>query len=270
MAPMRYLVLHTAPATAGANDDPRLEAHLDAARRFHDVLAQAGLLRDAVLLRPDAEGARVRFQAGQPITVERGPFADARELAAFCTIETASRQQALEWLERWPAHEADGACLELRESGCPGGVMAVMADQETRDPACRRFAVLLRSNAHLDADRAAPPPRLDAMTRRNEAGMASGLLLAGEGLKGSARATRMSVARGMRNLTDGPFTEVKEMVAGYWVIQARDILGAIEWVRTYPYPVDDAVVDVRVVDESRPARPVDGTARAQASALADD
>lgn len=269
MAPMRYLLLHTAAAAAAA-DDAGLDAPHEASRRFHDALALAGVLRDAVLLRPDAEGARIHFQAGRPARIERGPFADAHRLVAFCTIETASRQQALEWLERWPAHDAGGTCLELRESGCPGGVMAVMADQEARDPARGRYAILLRSNAHLDADLAAPQPRLDAMTRRNAEGMASGLLLAGEGLKGSARGTRMQVARGMRSLTDGPFTEVKEMVAGYWVIQARDILEAIEWVRTYPYPVDDAVVDVRVVDESRPARQVADTARSQAAALADD
>jgi hypothetical protein len=269
MASMRYLLLHTVPVVSNADDVACLDAHHDAACRFHAALAQAGVLRDAVLLRPDAEGARIHFQAGRPATIERGPFADAHGLAAFCAIETASRQEALDWLERWSPRDTWGARLELRESGCPGGVMTVMADQDARDPARGRYAILLRSNAHLDAELAAPQPRLDAMTRRNEAGLASGVLLAGEGLKGSARGSRMHVARGLRSLTDGPFTEVKEMVAGYWVIQARDIAEAIEWVRTYPYPVDDAVVDVRVVEENRPPRQVAATARPH-TALAED
>jgi hypothetical protein len=253
----RYLLLHTRPADAGADSaGPALE-------RYREELMRAGVLRDLVALRTDAQGARVRFDRGQAVDVAQGRLDQGRVLATFCTIETASREEALGWLGRWPGAGEGGDCVELRDSGCPGGVMAVIDTTPTR-PGHRRYAVLLRANAELDAEVLAPQARLDAMTRRNEEGVARGVLVAGEGLKGSARGTRRQVARGVASFIDGPFTEIKEMVAGYWIVQVPGLREAIDWVRAYPYPFDDVTVDIREVDERINARAASGPTAAGA------
>ena len=247
MSSKRFLVLHSRPA--GHPDAAPHPDHQLLMQRYREDISRAGVLRDEVALAGAGEGVRIRFQDRQA-QVEHPPFDDEQMLTTFCTIETASREEALQWLQRWPAAQGDDpACVELRESGCPGGVLAVVPQADARDHSRRRYAILLKSDANLDADVMAPQARLDAMTRRNEEGRAEGVLLAGEGLKGSARAVRMKFPRGQSTLMDGPFTEVKEMVAGYWIIQAANILDAIDWVRRYPYPMDDAVVDIRPLAE---------------------
>lgn len=263
MQPTRFLMLHTLPADASAT---QRDASRHALQRIRQEMADAGVLRDLVVVDPEAEGARVVFQGGQVVAVEYGPFDETRVLTAFCTIETASRAEALGWLSRWPTPAEGEECVELRDSGCPGGVMAIMAPpvMDGQGQALRRYAVLLRQNAQLDAEVLAPQSRLDAMTRRNEEGTASGVLVAGEGLKGGARATRRHSRRGASHLVDGPFTEIKEMVAGYWIVQVPALEDAIAWVRAYPYPFDDVVVDVRVVDDRAPSEGLAVSAGAEA------
>jgi hypothetical protein len=259
-------MLHTRPAgtpTFSQREQARLG--LD---RFRHEMAAAGVLRDLVVLDPDAEAARVVFQGGRVAAVEHGPFDEAQVLTAFCTIETTTREEALAWVSRWPTAPDGEARIELRDSGCPGGVMAIMAEPAANGqaPTLRRYAVLLRANPQLDAEVLAPQPRLDAMTRRNEEGTARGVLVAGEGLKGSARATRRHARRGTSHLVDGPFTEIKELVAGYWIVQVPALQDAVEWVRQYPYPFDDVVVDLRGVDP----RPLHDSVGPQADARCGD
>lgn len=266
MKPTRFLMLHTRPANVDAQ---QRDASRQALHDFRKEMAEAGVLRDLVVLDPDAEAARVVFEGGRVAAVQQGPFEEAQVLTAFCTIETASRQEALGWLSRWPTHAEAEERIELRDSGCPGGVMAIMAEPTSgQGSGLRRYAVLLRQNAELDAEVLAPQARLDAMTRRNEEGTARGVLVAGEGLKGGARATRRHSRRSASHLVDGPFTEIKEMVAGYWIVQVPALEDAIDWVRAYPYPFDDVIVDVRAVDDrALPGTLASGARRGEDAAL---
>jgi hypothetical protein len=130
---MRFMIIVKAsPASesgqaAGARAEPAL---VDAMAQYHEELARAGVLLDALDLHPSSQGWRVRFHQGGRSKVD-GPFTEARELIAGCTlIEVRSREEALEWSLRFPAPHgrlANGEIEvrqvhELDEPGPPGAV----------------------------------------------------------------------------------------------------------------------------------------------------
>jgi hypothetical protein len=200
----------------------------------------------ATWLHPSASGVRMR-RAGGTWDVTPAPFAPQEELVAgFAMIEADSREQALAWASSWPTTDGEGnAVLEVREAGCPGGCVGFDTGAA---PTTRAYAVLLRSDAASEADLEPPPAVIDTMNRANQAGVQAGIALAGEGLKSTARGGRVKFSDGKPAIIDGPFAEVKELIAGYWLIQADTLEQAMDWVRAYPFPHPDALeVELRTV-----------------------
>lgn len=234
-----------------------------------DGFPSAELVRavpSAKWLHPSASGLRMTRANGEWRVDERpvdGPLAGANELVAgFAFIEAASREEAARWASAWPASDADGeAELEVRQAGCPGGCVGfdmrtlprgAAADLRPAQlqPALQPYAVLLRSDAGSEADLEPPPSVIDTMNRANEAGIRAGIALAGEGLRASALGARVKFSGGKASIIDGPFTEVKELIAGYWLVQAASMAGAVDWVKRYPFPhppAMDVVVELRTV-----------------------
>lgn len=197
-------------------------------------------------LQPSASGVRMRRAGGQ-WSVTEAPFAPAEDMVAGYTfIEADSREQALAWAAGWPTADGEGnAVLEVREAGCPGGCVGFDTGIA---PAGKAYAVLLRSDAASEADLEPPASVIDTMNRANQAGVKAGIALAGEGLKSTARGGRVKFTGGKPTIIDGPFAEVKELIAGYWLIQAGSLEQAMDWVRHYPFPHPDALeVELRTV-----------------------
>jgi hypothetical protein len=88
-----------------------------------------------------------------------------------------------------------------------------------------------------------------AMAKRNEEATKGGVMIAGEGLQPSSRGARVKFSGNTVAVIDGPFTEAKELIAGFWLIQVKSREEAIEWVKNYPYPLPDVVVEIRQVCE---------------------
>jgi hypothetical protein len=89
---------------------------------------------------------------------------------------------------------------------------------------------------------------LTAMGQYNESLVKAGVLLAAEGLKPSRYGKRVHFSGQSRTVIDGPFTETKELVAGFWLWQVRSIEEAIEWVKRCPNPMlTDSDIDIRPV-----------------------
>jgi hypothetical protein len=89
---------------------------------------------------------------------------------------------------------------------------------------------------------------VQAMNRYNEELIRAGALLAADGLRPPSTATRLTFAGGERpTVTDGPFTEAKELVGGYWIIQARSKEEAVEWASRAP--LGDGTIEVRQIAE---------------------
>ena len=89
------------------------------------------------------------------------------------------------------------------------------------------------------------------MGEYNEALAKAGILLAGEGLKPSSEGARVRFSGRDRTVTDGPFAETKELVAGFWLWQVRSMEEAIEWVQRCPNPMpnEDSDIEIRQVYE---------------------
>jgi hypothetical protein len=92
---------------------------------------------------------------------------------------------------------------------------------------------------------------LAAMGHYNEELAKAGVLLAGEGLHPTSRAKRVHFSGASRTVTDGPFAETKELVAGFWIWQVSSMEEAIEWVKRCPNPMrEDSDIEVRPVFEA--------------------
>src|SRR5687768_9758649 len=90
------------------------------------------------------------------------------------------------------------------------------------------------------------------MGKFNEELVAAGIMLAGEGLQPSSKGVRVRFSGDKRTVIDGPFSETKELIAGYWLFQTKSLEEAIEWVKRSPNPSpgEDAEVEIRQVFEA--------------------
>ena len=87
-----------------------------------------------------------------------------------------------------------------------------------------------------------------AMGKYNEELIKAGVMLAGEGLQSSSKGARVSFSGETRTVTDGPFTETKELIAGYWLIQVKSREEAIEWASRVPF--EEGEIEIRQVFET--------------------
>jgi hypothetical protein len=261
---MKFMILRRADRNTEQVGGPMPGEELLAAMgEYHEALHAAGILRGAEGLRPTAEGVRLKLSNGKAELVD-GPFAETKELiAGFSMIDVPSKQEAIDWVKRWPRLDGD-VTLEIREVGCVGGCPGIEPEQaatlaapaqtqQTFAPDAKRFMVLLRSNSFSESDAIPGEKTMDALIRFNRDSMIRGELLAGDGLRGSALGARVAFAGGTLNVIDGPFTEVKELIAGYWVIRANSMQDAVEWAKRCPYPtaIDDRIeVEIRRVYEA--------------------
>lgn len=87
---------------------------------------------------------------------------------------------------------------------------------------------------------------LTAMGNFNEELVKAGILLSGEGLQPSSKGIRVRFSGEKRTVIDGPFAETKELVAGFWIWQVKDMQEALEWVKRCPNPhADDSEIEIR-------------------------
>jgi len=251
---MQFMILRKADAGTEAGEMPS-PALLAAMGAYNQELAKAGMLLAGEGLQPSSKGARIRFSGGKP-TVTDGPFTEAKELiAGFTMVEAASREEVIEWLKRWPLEDGGGnTSLEIREGGCPGGLRGVSGEGAPPLPeGMRRYMVLLKANDRAETGAVPDTPWLGRMARHNDEAVKAGVLLMGEGLKPSASASRMKFSRGKPSVVDGPFAEAKELLAGFWIIQARSLQAAVDWALGYPFPfrdTEDVEVEIRLLYEA--------------------
>ncbi len=114
-----------------------------------------------------------------------------------------------------------------------------------------RFMVLVKATEESEAGVMPSEEMLAAMGKYNEDLVKAGVMLAGEGLHPSSRGARVKFSGKERTVVDGPFAEAKELVAGFWLIQAKSKEEAIEWVKRCPNPMEgDSEIEVRQVFEA--------------------
>jgi hypothetical protein len=114
-----------------------------------------------------------------------------------------------------------------------------------------RFMVMVKANDQSEAGEMPSERLLAEMGKFNEELMNAGVLLAGEGLQPSSKGARVRFSGDKRTVIDGPFAETKELVAGFWLIQAKSLEEAIEWVKRVPNPDPgtEGEIEIRQVGE---------------------
>ncbi|HTU80622.1 MAG TPA: YciI family protein [Candidatus Acidoferrales bacterium] len=112
-----------------------------------------------------------------------------------------------------------------------------------------RFAVLVKSNADIESGRMPTREELELMGEFNEQLAKDGVLLAADGLRPTSKGTRLRFDHGRTTVTDGPFAETKELVAGFWIVQGKSHQEVVERFMHAPFQ-HPAVIEIRQVFES--------------------
>jgi hypothetical protein len=114
-----------------------------------------------------------------------------------------------------------------------------------------RFMVIVKATPESEAGVMPSQELLTAMGQYNEELVKAGVMLAGDGLHPSSRGKRVRFSGTQRSVVDGPFAETKELIAGFWLIQAKSMEEAVEWVKRCPNPMNsDSEIEIRQVFES--------------------
>jgi hypothetical protein len=115
-----------------------------------------------------------------------------------------------------------------------------------------KVMVIVKATKNSEAGAMPSEKLLTEMGNYNEELVKAGIMLAGEGLQPSSKGKRIKFSGRQRSVLDGPFTETKELIAGYWVWQVRSMDEAVEWARRCPDPMpgEEAELEIRPLFEA--------------------
>jgi hypothetical protein len=114
-----------------------------------------------------------------------------------------------------------------------------------------QFMIMLKADKNTEAGVMPSEKLLADMSKYNEELVNAGVLLAAEGLHPSSMGARVRLSDGKRTVIEGPFPEVKELIAGFWLLQVKSREEAIEWVKRCPNPLEgEAEIEIRQVFEA--------------------
>ena len=120
-----------------------------------------------------------------------------------------------------------------------------------------RFMVIVKANKDSEAGVLPDQKLLTEMGKYNEELAKAGVMLAGDGLQPSSKGARVRFSGDKRIVTDGPFAETKELIAGFWLWQVKSLEEAIEWVKRCPNPhAGDSEIEIRQVFEMEEFAPI--------------
>ncbi len=109
-----------------------------------------------------------------------------------------------------------------------------------------RFMIVVKADKNSEAGVMPSEQLLTEMGKYNEELAKAGVLLAGEGLHPSSKGARVKFSGSKRTVTDGPFAETKELIAGFWLIQVKSKDEAIEWVKRAPNPMPGTESEIEI------------------------
>jgi len=240
---MRYIIIHkTNPHwESGAVPSKELIARVGA---LIGEMAKSKVFVAGEGLRASSEGVRLRFSGGAR-TITKGPFPGENELpAGFTILRTGSLDEAVEWATRQAATLGDVE-MDIRPINEPWDVGICEAPSDLTK---RRWMVLRKATAATESGESPSASQRAAMSRLVDESTRSGLHVASESLRPSARGRRYKNSAEGRRVIDGPFTETKELIAGYCIVNANSLEDACRWAEKYIDVVETDEVDVRELE----------------------
>lgn len=112
-----------------------------------------------------------------------------------------------------------------------------------------RYMIIVKATSDSEADVMPSSDVIEAMGRFNEELIKAGVLVAGEGLRSSRHGARVQSKDGRLHVTDGPFSETRELIAGFWIVDVKDKAEALEWVKRIPFE-EGETIELRKVFEA--------------------
>ena len=109
-----------------------------------------------------------------------------------------------------------------------------------------RVMVIIKASAESEAGQMPSEKILTEMGKFNEELVNAGIMLEGEGLHPTSKGKRVKFSSGNRIVTDGPFAEIRELIAGYWIWKVKSLDEAVEWVKRIPFDDDEVQSDTEV------------------------
>ncbi len=241
---MRFILMHKTNADWEAGATPSL-ALIARVGTLIGELAAANLLLGAEGLRASSHGVRLRFSGGRR-TVSRGPFEGGNELpAAFSILRVGSLEEAIAWASRQAAVLGDVE-IDIRPVTEAWDIGIVPRPEGV---ATKRFMALRKATADSEAGVPLSPKQQAETSRFVEEATGAGVHLATETLRPSARGRRYRNSASGVTIMDGPFTESKELIAGYVMLSAASLDDAARWAPRYLAAVEADEVDLRELQE---------------------
>jgi hypothetical protein len=246
MTPMRFIIMHKTNAhwESGAVPSAALIARVG---EMLVGLANAGVLLGAEGLRASAEGVRLRFAAGQR-TVINGPFDGAHALpAGFSIVRAASLEDAIEWASRRAQTLGDAEQIEfdIRPVSEPWDIGMAPAPAGVT---ARRYMVLQNATPATESGETPSAPQRAALRRVTEEGTGRVEHILSETMRPSRKGRRYKNSQGGMSVLDGPFTETKELIAGYIIVSSESLDNAGRWAEQYLRVVEAEEVEVRELE----------------------
>jgi hypothetical protein len=241
---MRILMIVKASKESEAGVMPS-EKMLSDMGRFNEQLIQAGAMLSGDGLQPSSKGWRVACSKGKT-TVTDGPFSKRgahRRVPQMLNVK--SLQDALDWAKKVPFQEGEVELRPLFEledfpvdpkedpEGWRKKEAEFRAKAPPRKPGTRRYMGLLKGDKDTEAGVMPDQKILESMGAFFDEGVKAGVILAGEGLLPSSKGARVRYNGAKRTVIDGPFTESKELVAGYAILQYASKEEALAWTKRF-------------------------------------
>jgi hypothetical protein len=213
--------------------------------KFNEELVKVEILLAGDGLHPSSRGTRIRYSNGTFQIID-GPFAETKELiAGFWLIQVKTMDEAIEWARRIPFQQGEVEIRPLFElpdfpidpaekpDGWREKEEQFRAVPPARNPGTIRHMGILKADKDTEAGVLPDEKFLSAMGAFFEEGVKAGVILSGEGLQPSSKGVRVRYSGSKRAVTDGPFAETKELIAGYAILQFTSKAEAIEWTKRF-------------------------------------
>jgi hypothetical protein len=240
----RFILMHKTNAhwEAGAIPSERLIARVG---KLIGEMAQAKVLLGAEGLRASSQGVRFEFSGGVR-TVSKGPLTGENELpSGFSILRVESVDEAIEWASR-QAEVLGDVEIDIRPVT---EAWDIGMTPRPENVATRRYMALRKATAATEAGVPLAPRQREEMARLIDETRRTGVHLATETMRPSARGRRYKKSRDGLRITDGPFTESKELIAGYVIFSAESLEDAARWATRYIDAVEAEEVDLLELED---------------------
>jgi hypothetical protein len=240
---MRYVCMHKAPKDDG-EQKPSPQLITDMGRLVGEA-AKSGILLGGGGLRPSRERLRLTFQGGR-CTITEGPLVGGNELpAGICTIKVRTLDQAIEWAKRFAA----AAAVDEVDLGPLTEPWDLGICEKPEDPPLQ-FMILPKATKAFEAGQHPSGKQAAELSKLTAEMVREGVLTFFAPLQPSRQGKRLLYRGGVRTIVDGPFTESKELIGGFCMLQMRSIEEMLAWADRYAKILGGTLeIDIRTAAE---------------------